>query len=509
MQAIIGRRPLLAAVGGIIAVQLAFTATLRLYVVPRLLPASHWQFGLQSLSDSSLFHEKAAILADGARRGDQIHKFGIQERLLHVEAIALVYYLAGLDDPRLVYALNACLAGLTVALVGSIGLVCGLSRGRAAALAALLGASPLSMFVHSELLREPFILPALQLTWLGCLLLIHPRQVLLARSAPVVALAGAVSLAAGYVLASSLRPYLLMPLVGALGLVLVLGTAWRWLAKSPWRVWATGHLAFATTLVLVVVGFVGPTRGKIQQYSERGAAAEEEPARKAPRPTPLRPPLASRPAAAAPTPALPVDRPLTPADLRISHTCGVRWQKSGVLPESIDGPLEALSCVREDYLRYCDPAVMGERIDRHCDQRRFSSVGDMLAGVPRAAVFALFVPFPKMWFDGFGSGGTGLRRAGYVIDGLTAYAILPGLIGLFIRRRGGPAAAPLVCVTVGLLVMMVLYGLAVPTQFILARMRHGFYLPLLVMAVVGWQRLATGRESARSSGAFVATGRSA
>jgi hypothetical protein len=156
------------------------------------------------------------------------------------------------------------------------------------------------------------------------------------------------------------------------------------------------------------------------------------------------------------------------------------------VPGSIDGKLQAMACARQDYLRFCDQSLLGFRADRGCDSSEFERALDVVLHVPRAAFFALFVPFPNMWLDSFGAGGTGLRRVGYVVDGIVDYTLLAGLALCAWRlRRSHPE---ILIGAVALIAMLTIYGLAVPTQFVLARLRLAMFTPLLALGASGWLR---------------------
>ena len=461
----------------VLAVQMAFTAAVRLVVVPVLLPASHWQYGLQQATDSMFFQQEAEKLtADARAHGAGSLRQEVYEGLAHTQLIAAVYYALGTDNPWSIYLLNAVFAACTVALLAGFGVIAGLPRPRAALLAAVLGCSPLFLFLHSELLREPFFVIAALLAWFGCLRLLLLAPTSLVRGL-IAAIAGSIALAMGFVIATTLRPYLLLPMLGALGAALVAGVVWRLVSRS--RGWGTGHLAMAASMALLTVFYVVPASQRVQQYADRGASEavrEQVDAVAAVKTEELKRTLQS---------SAPVVRE---AIVGIPHVCSVVWRPTG-LPARVERALEALACAREDYLRFCDPAVMGTRIDRNCDTFMFSSAADVFGHLPAAMWLGLFAPYPNMWLEGFGSGGTGLRRLGYVTDGVLSYLLLPGLLALVIRRAGAPSAVPLLIVAAGLLAMVLTYGLAVPTQFILARMRLAFYLPLLVLGAAGWQRI--------------------
>jgi hypothetical protein len=88
-----------------------------------------------------------------------------------------------------------------------------------------------------------------------------------------------------------------------------------------------------------------------------------------------------------------------------------------------------------------------------------------------------------MWLDDFGSGGTGLRRIGYVIDGVSAYILLPGLFGVLISGRRRPELA---IAAVSLIAIVTICALAIPSQFVLARIRLSLFVPILALGFTGW-----------------------
>jgi hypothetical protein len=475
------RRPILFAVIGIVVAQLIFTAGIRGYVVPHLLPASNWRSGVQHLSDSQLFYEHSIQLAAQARaEGVTVLFDSADERMRHAQILATVFYLVSSDSAWWVYLLNACLAGLSTWLLIRIGLACGLSVGRSAVLGAILGLSPQFLFLHSELLREPFIIPAIQLTWLGCLLFVGVTSEASARPLLRWAPAAIASLAGGFILSCTFRPYLMMPLLASLTLVFVVSLAWRLATqlKTP-ASWLDRQAAFAATLVVLIVGGVVPESQRAQTYAQ--GPAETQPA------DPSRLARLSSPEASAPPAAS--NAVITAEDLRPSQGCTVHWRTSTLLPAQVDRLFESLACARESFQRYCDPKWYGTRIDRNCDETPVSSFGDTIRHLPSATVFGLLVPYPNMWLNTFGASGTGLRRVGYVIDGIVSYLLLPGLIGLFLKPRQNPRPWPLVFAAAGIVAAIAAYAFGVPSQFILSRFRIGLYRPLLVLGAVGWFRL--------------------
>jgi hypothetical protein len=238
-------------------------------------------------------------------------------------------------------------------------------------------------------------------------------------------------------------------------------------------------------LTLLSVGYVMPESRHARTYAD---APEKvvTPEQLVPQ-DPSRLSRLSSPDAATPTAAR--DSVFTASDLRPPQTCTVQWRESGLLPARVERALESLACARESFQRYCDPKWYGTRIDRNCDAAPIASAGDIVRHLPYATSFGLLAPFPEMWLNAFGASGTGLRRVGYVIDGVASYLLLPGLLGLLVKTRQGPRPWLLVFVALGIIAAIVPYAFGVPSQFILSRFRIGFYRPLLVLATVGWFRL--------------------
>ena len=479
----VSRHPLLGAAVCVLIVQALFTIAVRTVLVPRLLAESHWQYGLQRSGDSAFFHQEAIKIAADARSGGAGRlSREASEGLAHAQIIAAIYYAVGSDNPWAVYLVNAVLASLSVLLLAQIGVLAGVPRHLSALLALLFGCSPLFLFLHSELLREPFFLPAMLMSWLGALSLVFPEYLSGTRRLATV-IAAAVALVLGFLISTAFRAYLLWPLLAAFVLMFILATIWRLLVDRSSGRWPLTHATLLAALAGITVIVVYPRMNRVQQYADRGA--------------PIQVQQSVATMAAEPEQQLkrilesPTERLPREAITGVPHVCTIRWQPSGRLPDRVERALEALACARQEYQRACDPAIMGKYADRNCDMVALSSAADVIGHVPWAMVFSLFTPFPNVWVEGFGAGGTGLRRAGYVLDGAVSYALLPGLFGLLWRKPGAPNGVPLLIVAIGVGLVILVYGFAVPTQFILARMRLGFYLPLLMLAAAGWCRIVS------------------
>ena len=488
--------------------QLLFTTMVRAYVVPKLTPQAHWQFGIQKMTDSAFFHEEAMKLVTTLReQGWPALDNQVYEGLLHTKIVAGVYYLAGEDNPWWVYGLNAFMAAFSAALLFAFARLAGLSLMAAAALAGLLSTGPLYLFSHSELLREPFVVPLVLTFWIG--LLVVARSPGLTQSVSgqcSLLLVGAFLTCIGFIGVSRFRPYLLLPMLLASVATLALSLIGTLVARAGWGVVIRQGLTAALIPIGLLQGYVRPQLGEVQQYAEKSVSSEE--AEQMDKATAeqravLRKkidatarlsrgsgaPLSARDES--PTESAELQR----TDLLVLHKCSVQWRHTPGVPAGIEAKLESLACGRQDFLRFCDPAFMGSRADRRCDTVNFASLGELLVHVPAAVAFGVLAPYPNMWLDDFGSGGSGVRRAGYVVDGVVAYSLIPGLLGLFFFSTRGRQSWELLALVGGLVVVLLVYSLGVPSQFILARMRLAFYLPLLILAAVGWGRLFDARRS--------------
>ncbi len=478
----------------VITLQTLFTAAVRLCVVPMLTPAVHMHSGLQWATDSEFFHGQAAALSQQLRQqGWSALRKDLDGGLLHVKILASIYYLAGRDSPYIVYLVNVLAAAISALLLFALGRGIGLGRWAAAGGSALMVTGPMFLFVHSELLREPFIILSFQTFVLGLWMLIRTRERREWRRDFVRQSGGAILCALGFVAVSLFRPYLMVPVLLSLGVTLGLCLLLPLVGRSPQRVGALQTLLMGATLVGLTTGFVIPQMNDVRQYSQVAASeskiqeVEESSAEAWQR-------LRKKIDASGPDARSRADAPLIlHSDVMIPSVCAVRWQASRFLPAVVDRKAESLACAREAHLLFCNADLLDHRADRRCDQTSFASASDVVGHTPAALLWSVAVPYPNMWLEGFGSGGTGLRRTGYVVDGVVAYALLPGLFGLVWHWRRRPDVLALAA---GLLVIHLIYGLGVPSQFILARMRLSMYLPLLITAVYGWT-LMLGRLMAR------------
>ncbi|MFN8058443.1 MAG: hypothetical protein U0Q12_04710 [Vicinamibacterales bacterium] len=476
------RRLLAMAAVAVFSTQLAFTSAIRFYVVPHLTPAAHWRYGLQRASDSEFFQTEAQhITAEMRSRGWAALTDEVYEGLSHAKILASIYYVTGSDHPFSVYAGNALLSVVSASLLFAVMRLGGLGVGAACGLSVLLASGPLFLFVHSELLREPFIVPTFLSHVLGLMLVCRPRSQESALGFAGRLLAGAVLVCVGFVGASTFRPYLMLPMVAALL------TAAAAFATLPPLVRATTRPGWpqlgtmAATMTVILGFYVLPQLRGVQQYTEQSSAEKE--AQLASASEGMRASLRAKIQHSADASGE-ATQALEREDLLVPHVCSVQWRTSKALPAQIDRKLESLACARQDFLRFCDPELMATRADRNCDYANLDSASAVLWHVPFALQFGLLAPYPNMWFDSFGGGGTGLRRVGYVVDGLVAYALLPGMLWLVLfsaRRR-----PDLLAILLGLLAMTTVYALAVPSQFILSRMRLSMFLAVLALCAIGW-----------------------
>jgi hypothetical protein len=464
---------------GLFVVQLAFTTVVRGYIVPKMTPEAHWRFGLQRSSDSQAFHLTAARLASRMRAAgwgalDEDAFVGLG----HAQVIAAIYYLTGRDDPRLVYVVDALLFGVSGVLLAALLLRLRITASLSAVGAAVIMCSPLTLFSHSELLREPFLLPAVAALTLGLLMMLGAS----ANTARPERLSGAVLVLYGYAIASAVRPYFLILLAGLMGGIVV-GASVFW-ALSRGKHFGERQVLWTVLTFVLCLAYAAPRLQQAGFYMEQTAGDRHRPpgiwiVNEENEPEYIdadtwRRKFANRPRSAR----------LTRAELQIPHWCTVDWRTTRGIPALFDKGMESIACSRQDYLRFCDVSLLGAQADRGCDSRNFQTAAKGLALIPHATAFALLVPLPSMWLESFGAGGTGLRRAGYVIDGLLDYVLLAGLV-LFVWRLG-KRQPEVWLVALALLALVSFHGMAVPTQFVLSRIRLPVYTPLLAIGAAGW-----------------------
>ncbi len=171
----------------------------------------------------------------------------------------------------------------------------------------------------------------------------------------------------------------------------------------------------------------------------------------------------------------------------------LRWQSSPWLPSVIDRPLRDLAAARARYLfRYPEART---NMDVHV---AFERASDVVAYLPRAAVIALFAPFPEQWLgQGSTETGTVMRRVTAVemIGLYLALALLPIAIWRWRRR------IELHLIVGYCLVMMLVYGAAVPNVGALYRFRYGFIMTLAALGIAAgvsaWRGVQPTDESGR------------
>jgi hypothetical protein len=459
-----------------LAAQLYFTASIRLVVEPYLRSALHWQFGLTRASDSQFFYEEATSFRACLESSTWTTCTAAEPTPAHARLIGGIFHVLHSSNPWTIFLLNALLSCASAMVLSVILTTIGFEKSRSRVIATGLCLMPLWMFVHSELLREPFVV-------FSMFVMVLALSKLLGRGAtgsgPRMQDVGfALALLVSYQAVVQLRSYLALPLFVALVSTVVLATIWQVCGSRSSRLGWSRIAVSAATLGATAVLVVSPLTHRLRVYSgsadlspevallieERWKAVKEARAEAA-------------------------------AGKRLwNHTdaagliapCTIEWQYSGLLPRELEGKLLALSCVRQAFQRSCDVELLAAGADRNCDMAELKSGGEFVRHLPAAIAFGVLTPYPNMWIEGFGSGGTGLRRAGYVIDGVVAYLSLPGLILLwFAPPRTRTLATSLVA---GLLVVLVIYAYSVPTQFILARMRMSMYTAILALGIAAHAR---------------------
>ncbi len=461
---------------GLFISQLCFTAMIRLVVEPRLRPALHWQHGLARDSDSAFFYTEGVIFRTrlhtegwGALLSSDVPGQG------HVKFIGSVFYLTNTTNPWSIFVLNAVASCISVVLLSRSLAALGIGRGPARLIAAGLALSPIWLFHHSELLREPYVAIAFNALLYSAVCLLTPRQAAIDRRTGWLLDALSLAVLAGsYTVLVWFRPYLLLLVLLLLVVMFVVVLAWQLADAVHDRPGWERVAVFGASVVIVFFTVVRPEMRMVRAYAESTSETASSVA------------AARRWAVAEARAAAEAGhRQWRREDVTaLSAPCAIGWRRAGWVPVSIEEKLLAISCARQEFQRSCDVTVLGRGADQNCDQATLASTADFIRHFPAAVAFSLLTPFPNMWVAGFGSGGTGLRRVGYVVDGLLAYALLTGLLMLLRMPHGTRAVAT--ALAAGLVTMMLVYGYSVPTQFILARMRLTMYVPLLALGAAAW-----------------------
>ena len=169
------------------------------------------------------------------------------------------------------------------------------------------------------------------------------------------------------------------------------------------------------------------------------------------------------------------------------------WQPTPWIPRVLDDRLYTIATVREQArLGYGDAA---SAID---SDRTLDSAGAVIAYLPRALLIVVLAPFPSDWFGRGSYESTTLMRrvaAGEMIGIYLALAMLPCAMWYW-RRRIEAWVILVFCTT-----MMLIYGIAIPTVGVLYRVRYGFLMTLVALAVAGgivaWRAMSRGHTGER------------
>jgi len=161
------------------------------------------------------------------------------------------------------------------------------------------------------------------------------------------------------------------------------------------------------------------------------------------------------------------------------------WQETPWVPQWLDGRLSTLSGVRDRYIEGRPDAA--STIDKHV---RFIRAGDVFAYIPRAVQVGFLAPFPNQWFGDGSTNATTIMRRISMIEMLFVYGLLPFVllaaycwrchVGLWIA-----ATYPSVVV--------VIYALATPNIGTLYRVRYGYLMIFLALAITAigeaWKKI--------------------
>jgi hypothetical protein len=167
--------------------------------------------------------------------------------------------------------------------------------------------------------------------------------------------------------------------------------------------------------------------------------------------------------------------PAEPAQLEVSPQ--PNWYPISWLPSRIEDQFYSLAITRQGYARGSPDAR--SNIDVDVD---FKSAAEVVAYLPRAAEIVFLAPFPDMWF-GQGSlpANTVMRRVS-ALEMIGIYLSLLALPLAIWRWRRRIEMWVILAFCAG---MMLVYGLVVANVGTLYRMRYGYIMTLVALAIAG------------------------
>ena len=153
------------------------------------------------------------------------------------------------------------------------------------------------------------------------------------------------------------------------------------------------------------------------------------------------------------------------------------WERTRTIPECVDRLIENTALVRMMGVYHGKLVKAGSVVDGDFRPRNAWS---SLAYLPRAALVALFAPFPNRWFDSASA-----VRLVSVVETMIWYLLVPGvLLTLWYRR-----SLQLVLMAVNALVFLIVLGFTTPVVGTLYRFRYLYLFVFLLLGVMGWMQL--------------------
>ncbi len=166
--------------------------------------------------------------------------------------------------------------------------------------------------------------------------------------------------------------------------------------------------------------------------------------------------------------------------IRVFREQGINWtwRENRNIPAAIDGLLENTVLVRMMNIYHSKLVSAGSVIDPDVMPEDASSA---LAYLPRAALVALFAPFPDRWVSRAGI--INLVSAG---ETMAWYLCVPGLIMAFWYRR----SLEIILTALNALVFLTVLGFTNPVVGTLYRFRYVYLVILVLLGVMGWVEFA-------------------
>jgi len=157
------------------------------------------------------------------------------------------------------------------------------------------------------------------------------------------------------------------------------------------------------------------------------------------------------------------------------------WKRSKAIPLTVDQLFENTTLIRVTNIYHVRLVKAQSAID---EDARPDNIWSAIAYLPRAALIALFAPFPDKWFESIS-----VIRLVSVAETAIWYLLVPGVFLAFWYRR----SLQLFLMALNALVFLTILGFANPIVGTLYRFRYVYLFVLMLIGVMGWMELVRRR----------------